>query len=80
MRAGSCLVGLHEAALTAGLPATMNTAKAQRVLGYRPLVTKRSSNAHCVDWIKAGGGQERGVAEAQITPLLTVVVNGVQNS
>ena len=52
----------------------MATAKAQRVLGYRPLVTKRISNPHCAAWIAGGGGQEGVVAEAQITPMLTVSV------
>lgn len=66
--------GLHEAALTAGLPATMDTTKAHRVLGYRPIVTKRVSNPQCTKWIAAGGGQEGGVAHAQIRPLLNVVV------
>ena len=70
--------GLHEAALTAGLPATMDTAKARSVLGFRPVVSKAQGVRHCTEWIEAGGGGDRTDAAAlpPIVPLVAVRLEG----
>ena len=70
--------GLHEAALTAGLPATMDTAKARFVLGFRPIVSKAQGVRHCAEWIEAGGGDDRSDAAAlpPIVPLVEVRLEG----
>ena len=49
--------GLHEAALTAGLVATMDTAKAEDVLGYTPRVTRNEAIASCIEWYEGGAGK-----------------------
>lgn len=60
--------GLHEAALTAGLPATMDDTLAKSVLGYYPLVERSRGNGQCRKWVSAGG--TKGV-KVSMTPLLS---------
>ena len=66
--------GLHEAALTAGLRATMDTTKSERILSYQPVVSKEQAMVHSAAWVAAGGGRERGDAGVQIVPLIRVAV------
>ena len=63
--------GLHEAALSAGLPATMDTTKARRALGYQTLVSREAIIQHSAKWVLAGQNQSN---LAPITPLLQVDV------
>ena len=49
--------GLHEAALSAGLPATVNDRLAKSVLGHRPLVSGGTSNQQCCRWLAGGGAR-----------------------
>lgn len=63
--------GLTEAALTAGLEATMDCSKAKSLLGYAPRVTRGEAVASCLEWVRAGGAKEaRTGSPPQITPII----------
>lgn len=59
--------GLHEAALTAGLPATMDDHRAKNVLNYVPPVGRAASNEQSRKWVAAGGTRGKLV---KMAPLL----------
>ena len=60
--------GLHQTALSAGLPSTMNVSKSTRLLKYRPCVTREEAMGHCAAWIAKGGGV-KAKAPVRIIPL-----------
>lgn len=59
--------GLHEAALTAGLPATMDDRRARHVLKYTPPVGRAASNKQSRKWVAGGGTRGKSV---KMSPLL----------